>query len=165
MTDTKVTLTQKILDDEVGVRSQDADELYHVEGKKRLAIVELESYDFAHGAERGDRVSVRIIGLELIPPDQEAFARDFKRSIYQARTPAPLDPDLGQESVDDTAERGRRMLMCETCLHPRADHRIEHTLNHDADGAFCTWVATGTEVETGQEEPPAIADDEQLVDA
>jgi hypothetical protein len=161
VTDTQVKLSGRILDDEIGVRSDDADELYKLEGKRRMLVGEVESYRFAHDLDGAPIVTVRLTSLELVPPgDGEDFAREWQRAIYTERSPKPLDGDLQAESVKDATARGRAKLLCETCLHQRTDDRIAHDPNPDADGAFCTWKDSGEEVKAGDEPDEETPDGE-----
>lgn len=160
MTDTIAKIAQATLDGDIGIRTADAEELHKVEGKHRIAIVEIESFRFSHELDGGPIVTCRLTRLELVPPGPpEDFARDYQRAIYLQRSPKPLDADLDAETVDQATQRGRAQLLCETCLHQRTDDRIDHwKADPDADGAFCTWKDTGEEVQAGDRQPePATA--------
>lgn len=112
MSETTVKLASAKLNDAKGISERDASELYTVEGKTRLAIIELQSIRFTNDLDDNLTVTVQLNHLELAPDGAVTdLLRDLSQAIYKARQPAPLDPEINAETVDDIVRRGQNTLL------------------------------------------------------
>lgn len=111
MTTTTAKLAAAKLTDQNGIDEDAAAKMFTHLGSKRMAIVELQVSERTEGATDSHVVKLAVIHLELVPDGKPAdTARDWAKAIYKARQPAPLDPEFGEETADQVADRAQALI-------------------------------------------------------
>jgi hypothetical protein len=111
VTETTAKLAARKLNDEAGIPDTDAAQLWKLKGSKRVAIVELEAFERSEDVDDKHTVRLRVTHLELAPDGPVAdLLRDLAKAAYKQRQPAPLDPEYGEETLDDVTRRGQTAL-------------------------------------------------------
>lgn len=97
---------------------------YDDQGKHLLAVIELkhlERTEVAEDEERDQIVRMRVVGLEVPRPDQEANLRDVMRSLYLARTATGTLDEAGAVQLDaNTLKLAAGILNAEAMTTMRA---------------------------------------------
>ena len=161
MTTTQAKLAAHKLDEETGISDYLSDQMFHQQGGRWVAIVELQHLDRTEGRDDKHVVRLEVSHLEIVAdPAMADHVREIARLAYRQRTPADLD-SLHSDEPDDLAliHAGNVFLQCETCLHSVSDDTIKHAPDPDGDGAYCSWKYDGTEVKPGQEDPAVVQAD------
>lgn len=154
MSTTQAKIAQRKLTEESGIPDSLADQMFNLQSGHWVAIVDLAHLDRTEGREEKHVVRLEIGQLEIMTGDSADHCRELMRAAYLSRQPRGLDQvDQQEEDTDEIIARGRRKLKyCDTCLHERADQRISHTPDPEADGAECKWKDTNEVVTPGEDD-------------
>lgn len=166
MSTTQAKIAQRKLTEESGIPDSLADQMFNLQSGHWVAIVDLAHLDRTEGREEKHVVRLEIGQLEIMTGDSADHCRELMRAAYLSRQPRGLDQvDQQEEDTDEIIARGRRKLKyCDTCLHERADQRISHAPDPEADGAECKWKDTNEPVTPGEDDESLDDQVERVVD-